>query len=680
MTLLVCSTCQGAIPDGSPHCSRCGPQSLTLIISDDTSSHVRDGDPDISRRLIRALGAQYEVVRLLGRGGFAEVFEVRDTDLERRLAVKVLRPDIAWTAGMLARFKQEARSIARLNHPHTVPIHFVGEGEGLVFYVMPFVEGQSLAELLRATGALEPERAVEIAAPILDALEHAHRHGLVHRDIKPDNVMIESGTGRPMLVDFGIAKSLDSADPHHTATGFVVGTPLYMSPEQALGNRNVDARTDIYAMGAMLFQMLTGVPPFNGGSSQEIVSKHLLEPVPVPSAQNARIPRWLSDIIICAMAKLPADRYASAAAMLDALRQGRPSGPFEAVTAQRVALQLGRPSPLPATARAEPAELAGREAPTAQLASGEVTPARVERPGRARRRGPLWAGAALIVLVGSAAAAFVTRPAPVLVVVNALVDPVTITLGDRAVTVEPGDSMRLPVPRGEAMRADWAAVRPTSSSGQILGASLAGALTDAQPRGDVRRRIGATAEGAGFFSPVVRNATSGPLQVVVENDAGTPPCDCVVAAGQTAHLGYYPVAAHASVRVRDGAGRGTLFGHLADRADPESGTVHLEVDANSLSPAVAVNFPAAAAALPRVRAPTSASHGRRAVPAGATRSGSYASQVQSPLTGKPGTEAVTPPVAPAVRPATPAPAKRVAPHAKAPPRPRDPLQGIFRNR
>src|SRR5437879_12985200 len=323
---MACPGARGEIPTGSAFCPACGNPSPTVITNERAAPSPAPTAVPTAERLARALGAKYQVKRLVGRGGFAEVYELWDQDLDRRLACKVLQPEIAWTPGMLARCRQEAKALARLQHPSILPIHFTGDGEGLVYYVMPFVEGESLADALRRHGPFGTEAALAVAEPVLQALLHAHAQGLVHRDIKPDNVMLEATTGRALLVDFGIAKLLDPRSGEgraKAATGFTVGTVQYMSPEQALGQPNIDGRSDLYAFGAMLYQMVTGTPPYDGASSAEIVGKHLADPVPVASEVNAKIPPWLSSVSVQCLAKKPADRYESADQVLAALQAGR---------------------------------------------------------------------------------------------------------------------------------------------------------------------------------------------------------------------------------------------------------------------------------------------------------------------------------------------------------------------
>src|SRR5256885_14586525 len=242
---------------------------------------------------------------------------------------------------------------------------------------MPFVEGESLADALRRRGPYGTDAALAVAEPVLQALVHAHAQGLVHRDIKPDNVMLEAKTGRALLVDFGIAKLLDPGSGEgsaKTVTGFTVGTVQYMSPEQALGQANIDGRSDLYAFGAMLYQVVTGTPPYDGASSAEIVGKHLADPVPVASDVNAKIPRWLSSVIVKCLAKKPEDRYQNADQVLASLEAGRLSGATGLVGARTLERQERRPG----AGRARPgrARRGGRGAPPPDLTGG---------PGRRRR-------------------------------------------------------------------------------------------------------------------------------------------------------------------------------------------------------------------------------------------------------------------------------------------------------
>lgn len=486
------------------------------------------------------------------------MYEVRDEDLQRRLAVKVLRADIPWSAATLARFKQEGRAIARLSHPNTLAIHFVGESEGLVFYVMPFCEGRTLADLLRADGALSVRRALAIAEPILETLQHAHEHGLVHRDVKPDNILIEARTGRPLLVDFGIVKSLDGG-PGHTQSGFIVGTPLYMSPEQALGRPDVDARADIYGMGVVLFQMLTGAPPFEGDDSQEIVTRHLHEPVPVDTLSRDRVPSWLSAVILRCLAKHPDDRYGTARAVLDALREGRASGGTLPDEARPSGENVG-------SARSED------EMPTAAMPR-----ARPRRPA-GRRRALVGLG-----LVAAATALWASvRPRASLVVHNRLTEPIAVTLDDTGFTVAAGDSLRLPLRARAPLEAHWAMVRPTEPGGRMLGAEVEGSIVRDDVRGEVREIVGAGTDGRRRFSPLVVNATAHRLHVAVVSGRDTSDCGCSIAPGDSLRLGYYPLVPAAGVRVRDAAHALGRFDAMLTGVDSMSGAVVFRVAPSTL--------------------------------------------------------------------------------------------------
>jgi len=512
----------------------------------------------------RALGRQYRVVRLLGRGGFADVFEVRDEDLQRRLAVKVLRNDIPWSPATLSRFKQESRAIARLSHPNTLPIHFVGEAEGLVFYVMPYCEGRTLTEILRADGALPVHRTLSIAEPILETLQHAHEHGLVHRDVKPDNILIEAVTGRPLLVDFGIVKWLDGP-AGNTQTGFIVGTPLYMSPEQALGRHDVDARADIYGMGVVLFQMLTGNPPFEGEDSQEIVTRHLHQPVPVSTLSRERVPPWLAAVILRCLAKQPDERYPSARAVLDALRDGRTAWP-ESLTASA-------PAPAPSSQD---------DTPTATM----PRPRRARPAGRRRSLVALGLVAAVGVLWAS------VRPRPPvavdsrasLTVHNRLTEPIALSLDDSSsLTVAAGDIVRLPVRPHRPLEAHWAMVRPAGGDGRMLGLELEGSIVTNDARGDMREIVGAAADDQARFSPMVVNGTRRRLRVTVMSGGDTTDCRCSIAPGDSLRLGYYPLAPGSGVRVHDATRATGRFDAVATGVDSATGAVVFRVSPGSLA-------------------------------------------------------------------------------------------------
>jgi len=502
---------------------------------------------DTPQRLAAALGPGYEVRGLVGRGGFAEVYEVWDRELERRLAVKVVRPDVAWTSGILQRFKQETRTVAKLQHPNILPIHFVGEGEGLVYYAMPFVEGQSLGDLLRGRGALPAEHAVSIALPILDALQHAHAAGLVHRDIKPDNVMLDRASGRPLLMDFGIAKRLDAA-AGLTQAGFVVGTPHYMSPEQALGEVNLDSRSDLYSFGAVLFQMVTGAPPFDGVSSQEIVGKHLAEPPPTPATVNARIPVWLSAAIVRCLEKKPDDRFQSAAMLADALHVGTAQGPATADSTAATEL-------VPTAERLQAGPWKGR--------------------GRVR-----WVVLALVVAAGTVGAWALTRPR--LVFENALAMPVTLSLAGREHVVAAGTRARIPL-RGRAPDvALWIGQRPTGADGRPLGVELRGVLQLSGRRMMAAAR--AVSRDTAFFAPLITNETGQPLRVTVNaGTAAAMDCGCTVPPGTVrAPIGYYPLFRNSTVRVTDAANRSAMFTDLGPNVNRESGVVGLRFTAADL--------------------------------------------------------------------------------------------------
>ncbi|MGH7580510.1 MAG: serine/threonine-protein kinase, partial [Gemmatimonadales bacterium] len=268
---------------------------------------MSDPSSDPFAALQGALEPQYRLERELGRGGMGVVFLATDTTLDRRVAIKVVHPELAAHASIVRRFLAEARTIARLRHPNIVTVHAAGTADGLLYYVMDEVDGESLRQRLNRGGKLPLAEVSRIVADLAAALDAAGRAGVVHRDVKPENVLLESGTGRALLADFGIARAMAADGATSTGQGVAVGTPSYMSPEQAAGEE-VDSRSDLYGLGVVAYEMLAGHPPFQG-SNRVVVSKHIAErPGPIERLRPD-CPRPLADAVMRALEKQPGERW-----------------------------------------------------------------------------------------------------------------------------------------------------------------------------------------------------------------------------------------------------------------------------------------------------------------------------------------------------------------------------------
>jgi protein kinase-like protein/2TM domain-containing protein len=271
-------------------------------------------------RLAEALGDAYTIEGEIGRGGMGVVYRARDERLQRRVAIKVLPPELAFQQDIRERFTREAQTAARLSHPHIVPIHTVGEGQGLVYFVMGYVDGESVAARIRRRGQLPVEEARRIMKETADALSAAHALSVIHRDIKPDNILLEGTRGRVMVTDFGIAKALSSTSGATlTGIGVAIGTPAFMSPEQAAGERDIDGRSDLYSLGVVTYQMLTGELPFSAPSVAGILMKQITEPAPDLRRKRADIPEDLALATARCLEKDPANRWPTAEALRRAL-------------------------------------------------------------------------------------------------------------------------------------------------------------------------------------------------------------------------------------------------------------------------------------------------------------------------------------------------------------------------
>jgi serine/threonine protein kinase len=269
-------------------------------------------------RIGAAIGHQYQIETEIGRGGMSVVYQARDLRLNRRVAIKVLPPELAHDAAVASRFTREAQTSAQLSHPHIVPIYDVGEQDGVAYFVMALVTGGNLAAVLEHQPRRPIDEVRRLLREVADALSYAHLRGVVHRDIKADNILLEGDSGRAIVTDFGIARAMESGS-RLTATGIAVGTPTYMSPEQAVGERELDGRSDIYSLGVLGYQMLTGRVPFAAGNPMALLLKHVTErPRPILELRP-EVPRALCDVVERALMKAPEDRWPTAAEFRDAL-------------------------------------------------------------------------------------------------------------------------------------------------------------------------------------------------------------------------------------------------------------------------------------------------------------------------------------------------------------------------
>lgn len=310
-------------------------------------------DPDEAEyraRLQRALGDSFQLGNVIGLGGFGVVYAARDQRLDRDVAIKALRYDLFPSRMVLERFRREARSVAALRHPNILPVYAVGEGEGIAFMVMPLIRGESLAAALLRDGALSPREAVRIASDVARALDAAHRLGIVHRDVKPDNILLEGDERHVLLGDFGIAKVLES-DTDVTGTGVVIGSPQYMSPEQANGESDIDARADVYSLGAVMYEMLSGHPTYEAATYRQLLVRQLTSEPATLSDLVPGIEPLVSSTVMRCLARERAHRWESAGAFARALQAACATGglpvtefagyPVESWIAQRGPLLFG---------------------------------------------------------------------------------------------------------------------------------------------------------------------------------------------------------------------------------------------------------------------------------------------------------------------------------------------------
>jgi serine/threonine-protein kinase len=352
-------------------------------------------EQDLLARVAHAVEPVYDIERELGRGGSGIVYRAMDRRLKRSVALKILPPDLAFRSDVRERFLREAETAASLNHPNIVPIFSVDEREGLAWFAMALVEGESIGERVRRTGAASYSEVRRMLREVGDALAYAHARGVVHRDIKPDNILLDAQTGRALVTDFGIARAMTD-ESRLTATGTAIGTPAYMSPEQCAGDRQLDGRSDLYSLGAVAYYMITGQPVFDGPSTPVIMMKHVTErPVSITRYRHD-VPPDLDAIVMKLLEKDPSHRFADGESLVNALTSGTFNAPREEFSTypsmQRAEPRMptlqqsfqemtGRPFPLPSALDLGP--IGGARAQS-RMAFHEVR--RLRREARAQQK------------------------------------------------------------------------------------------------------------------------------------------------------------------------------------------------------------------------------------------------------------------------------------------------------
>ena len=395
---MFCSRCGTEVQDTAKFCPSCG---LDLAATTPLAA-VRDPSDDTEVSVVKnALKEEYEIVQELGRGGMAIVYKAREKQLERDVAIKVLPFSLAFDAEFVERFQREARTSAKLEHPGIIPIYRVGRSGRVIYFVMKFLRGESLSEKLEKHGALQPEEINKILCQTAAALGYAHKNGIVHRDIKPDNIMFDE-SGHAILTDFGIAKA--ATGTRLTGTGMSIGTPHYMSPEQARA-QPLDGRSDIYSLGVVAYQCLIGSVPFDGEDSFSIGYKHIMEELPQPELKSAAA-RSLYEVIRRMMAKTQEERFQTAEELVAVLEGGRPLGPRPPLAPGATAAQHVPPPPIPSPVGTEPRAAA----PATPTPSTPTTPIpHAERPSfqvkrKKKKKSGVLLGLVLILLLGGGGA------------------------------------------------------------------------------------------------------------------------------------------------------------------------------------------------------------------------------------------------------------------------------------